>query len=210
MSPDGSTKPLPEEKLLKLIREKAARPASSTPAAIGAGGGAGFSASDAMSAAPRLHWPTLVAGGFGAILLIEAVYLVIQLARPLPTVQAVMPDGWPSVESGGGKAAALEVPSLAQSASPTLFVSPVPDPLATPSPAQRRGPSDAVKLLSSRLTLMGIVADASPQAIIEDAQTKKTYFVTAGQAIVEGAVVDQVLDNRVILELDGEKLELTL
>ena len=211
MSPDGSTKPLPEEKLLKLIREKAARPASSTPAAAGAGGGGGFSAGNAVGGAPGLHWPALAAGGFGAILLIEAVYLAVQLARPLPTVLAVVPARGLDTEPGAGQAAALEVPSLAQSAAPTLFVSPVPDPLTTLAPAtQRRGPSDAVKLLSARLTLMGIMAGASPQAIIEDSQTKKTYFVTAGQAVVEGAVVDQVLDSRVILDVDGEKIELTL
>ena len=57
---------------------------------------------------------------------------------------------------------------------------------------------------------MGIVAGEPAQAIIEDTQTNKTYFVTAGQAVVEGAVLDKVLDNRVILDLDGEKIELSL
>ena len=57
---------------------------------------------------------------------------------------------------------------------------------------------------------MGIVAGDSPQAIIEDSETKKTFFVTAGQMVVDGAVVEQVLDHRVVLTVAGEKIELSL
>lgn len=57
---------------------------------------------------------------------------------------------------------------------------------------------------------MGIVSGNPGQAIIEDSQTKKTHFVTVGQVVVEGAVVEQVLDHHVILDLDGEKIDLTL
>ena len=34
--------------------------------------------------------------------------------------------------------------------------------------------------------------------------------MTAGQTVVEGAVVEQVLENHVVLDLAGEKIELTL
>ena len=57
---------------------------------------------------------------------------------------------------------------------------------------------------------MGIVSGDPGEAVIEDAETKKTYFVTTGQAVVEGATLERVLDNRVILDLGGEKIELTL
>jgi len=60
------------------------------------------------------------------------------------------------------------------------------------------------------LTLMGIVSGNPAQAIIEDAETKKTYFVTPGQMVVDGAVLERVLDNRVVLDLNGEKIDLTL
>ena len=46
--------------------------------------------------------------------------------------------------------------------------------------------------------------------IIEDSETKKTFFVTAGQMVIEDAVVEQVLDSRVILTVAGEKIELSL
>ena len=213
MSPDGSTKPLPEEKLLKLIREKAARPESQPPVPAGAAAGVGFSLSEAAGRAPEVRWPVLAAGGLGAVLLLELAYLAIQLIRPVPTVPVVIPESQAAAQAGEGGSTPLDVPSLAQSASPTLFVSPVSDSLGTPSPqtqSPRRGPSETAKLLASRLTLMGIVAGQSPQAIIEDAQTKKSYFVTVGQPVAEGAMVDQILDNRVILDLEGEKIELTL
>ena len=70
--------------------------------------------------------------------------------------------------------------------------------------------SVAAKELAARLNLMGIVAGDQPQAIIEDSQTHKTYFVISGQAVSEGAVVEKVLENRVILSIDGETIELTL
>ena len=64
--------------------------------------------------------------------------------------------------------------------------------------------------MAARLTLMGIMAGNPGQAIIEDSQTKKTYFVTVGQGVVEGAVVEKILDNRIQLDLAGEKIELSL
>ena len=57
---------------------------------------------------------------------------------------------------------------------------------------------------------MGIMAGNPGQAIIEDTQTKKSYFVSPGQPVVDGAMLDQVLDNRVILDFEGEKIELSL
>ena len=98
-----------------------------------------------------------------------------------------------------------DMPSLTASAARALFA-----PSAFTADASHAPPSVSAKLLASRLTLMGIVSGNPAQAIIEDSQTQKTYFVTTGQAVVEGAVLEQVLDNRVVLDLGGEKIELTL
>ena len=212
MSPDGSTKPLPEEKLLKLIRDKG--PRAVTVATVGQAGGVGPSiaaTSDAGRGVSSLRWPQLAAGGLGVLLFIEAVCLILQLARPLPTVHMPVIADQSAPEPSASVTTTPAMPSLAQSASPMLFTSPAAS-LGTPTTGSRPhgAPSASAKLLASRLTLMGIVAGEPAQAIIEDSQTKKTYFVTAGQAVVEGAVVEQVLDNRVILDLEGEKIELTL
>ena len=212
MSPDGSTKPLPEEKLLKLIRDKG--PRTATVATAGQASSAGLSvtaASDAGRGVSHLRWPKLAATGLGLVLLIEGVYLIIQLVRPVQTVHMPVIADQASPEPSAAATTPPEVPSLAQSASPTLFTSPAASPSAPTTGSRPHGaPSASAKLLASRLTLMGIVAGEPAQAIIEDSQTKKTYFVTAGQVVVEGAVVEQVLDNRVILDLDGEKIDLTL
>jgi hypothetical protein len=101
------------------------------------------------------------------------------------------------------------IPSLAQSASRPLFTA-SPDVSEATSAGPRPAPSGSAALLASRLILLGIIAGNPGQAIIEDSQTKKTYFVSPGQAVVGGAVVDQVQDNRVILDVQGEKIELTM
>ncbi|MFA5115748.1 MAG: type II secretion system protein N [Candidatus Omnitrophota bacterium] len=59
------------------------------------------------------------------------------------------------------------------------------------------------------LTLNGIIAGDNPQAIIEDTKNKKSYFLNKGQSINRMTVKD-ILQDRVILEVDGETLELTL
>lgn len=212
MSPDGSTKPPPEEKLLKLIRGKALRggtepvqgssPSSET-VSIPLAGLAG-------TGARRWRWPLLVAVGLGVVLMLEIGVLVAQMTRPLPTVQAPSPPP-ASVRPAAPDAdrAGEELPSLAASVSRPLFTSVTDEAQSAQQPAQV-GPSQAATELAARLTLMGIVSGEQAQAIIEDTRTKKTYFAQVGQAVVEGAVLEQVLDNRVILNFKGEQIELTL
>ena len=57
---------------------------------------------------------------------------------------------------------------------------------------------------------MGIVAGNPSQAILEDSKTGKTYFVSVGQSAVDGAVLEEVRDNRVVLSVGGERFELGL
>ena len=208
MSPDGSTKPLPEEKLLRLIRGKDARttveppvlpPAASAVAAQGAGFG---------SRARAMPWPRMAILGLSAALCVEVVSLLIEVLRPLPAVRvpAVVSPIPPAATAGAGPTPAPEIPSLAASLTHPVFT---PGSAAQSSTA-KPGMSGSAKQLASRLSLMGIVSGDPGEAVIEDSATKKTYFVTAGQAVVDGATLERVLDHRVILDLDGEKIELTL
>ncbi len=211
MSPDGSTNPPPpEEKLLKLIRQKGAQ--SSTAALSRADSASSVTVIIDRSARQRpWPWVRLAVGGLGTVLVAEIVWLAIQVTRP--TAPITFPNPPPSLQREPPRQVESpkdDLPSLEASASGPLFAAP-PVVAASPKlPTPRPGPSNAAKQLASRLTLMGIVSGNPPQAIIEDSQTKKTYFVTTGQAVVEGALLDQVLDNRIILDLDGEKIELTL
>lgn len=211
MSPDGPSKPLPEEKLLRLIRGKEPR-LSTAPAAPAAGRGAAATLGGMVGVKIRvqdLPWITLAVGVLASILVVELIALAMQVVRPLPAITTPAVPTAATGEPATGEALLPGLPSLAESASQMVFASPATasPPSATPI---RPGPSQTGKLLASRLTLMGIVSGDPAQAIIEDAETKKTYFVSAGQAVAEGATLEQVLDNRVILDLNGEKIELSL
>jgi len=213
MSPDGSTKPLPEEKLLGLIRGKGVK------APLGAATAEATPASHAMApkapvrdmAAPlqQLQWPKIAIGFLGIMLAVQAVALVIVAIHPVPTVMIPMLSAHPARDTANTSEPLQGLPSLAASASRTLFAVPV-TATAPPAPKGRGAPSGLAKLLAARLTLMGIVSGEPAQAIIEDTQTKRSYFVTTGQVVVEGAVLKKILDNRVVLDLDGEEIELTL
>lgn len=202
-------KPLPEEKLLRLIRGKArASPAAAIAQAAGAS--VNVVALPLARAHTRLRFGTrLLIIGLGGLLLMEFVLLIVQALRPPPTVTMLEPPHVPGELAADGEAPLPLMPSLAQSVSRPLFSPPADVPGSSAS-GPRPAPSGSATRLASRLTLLGVIAGNPAQAIIEDSQTKKTYFVSPGQVLVEGAVVDQIVDNRVILDLQGEKIELAL
>ena len=151
----------------------------------------------------------LVMGGLGGVAVVEVIALLSQAARPLPTVD--VPLIQPAPEPRAAAADPLqEMPSIAESLGRPLFASPID---YAPNPASqnsRAALSDAAKQLAGRLTLMGIVAGDPAQAIIQDSQGGKTYFVTVGQPLAEGAVLERVLENRVVLSIGSEQIELSL
>ena len=215
MSPDGSTKPSPEERLLRLIRGKGpAVPGAAPPARHSAAGSSPGATGGSGTAvvARHLQWPTIAAIGLGGVLVAEVGYLAIQLMRPLPPIVVPAAPEIPAAAPTNEAPSPVDVPPLPGSVSRPLFVSSLAStastaPVASP---QSSAPSAKANSLVTRLTLMGIVAGDPAQVVIEDTETKKTYFVTVGQAVAEGAVLEQVLDNRVILNLNGEKIPLSL
>lgn len=60
---------------------------------------------------------------------------------------------------------------------------------------------------AANLRLAGIIVDKQPQAIIEDIKLKKTYFLYKGDYLGEIKVED-ILESKVILSYNDEKLEL--
>ena len=120
---------------------------------------------------------------------------VIEKATPLP----------PTPE------AAEPLPSLASAAAGPLFgVEQTTSAVSSNVKPAAAGPSEDLKKFSGRLSLLGVVAGPPGEAIIEDALTKKTYSVTVGQQVVDGIVLEEVRENRAILSLNGEKIELSL
>ena len=209
MSPDGSTKPPPEETLLRLIRGKGPRADAPDPAVV-VGTLASAVASVGLAGRARsIPWPRVAIGCLSLGVLIEIVSLLVEVMRPLPAVHVPVVTPPPAPPSASAAAPASAIPSLEASLSHPIFTPSVAAGPAVP-PTARTGPSGSAKQLASRLTLTGIVSGAPGEAVIEDSETKKTYFVTTGQVVVEGATLERVLDNRVILDLDGEKIELSL
>lgn len=206
MSPSGSGKqPTPEERLLKLIRAQQAPPAKSSA-------NAPSSLTGKVKAAPKrvevasspFSGKTIAIWALSFLLLAEIGYLIYEVQKPLPVVDAQVPP--PKYVSEKD----LDLPqpplSLAQSTQGELFVPPV---IVAAKP-ERQGPSEAIKDLSARLTLMGVIEGDPPQAIIEDSATQKTHFSMQGQMVVEGAYLVEVKSNAAVLELDGEKIFLNL
>lgn len=213
MSPNGPMSlPPPEEKLLRLIRKKEPQP-SIAPSRPDAGSGRDEAARVGPMGQGRtlprgITWVRCAVGGLSLVLAVEVIWLIILATRSLPAV--AMPTVGAASQAGAAPAPApsQEIPSLAASAARPLFTSPAPSNAL--SIGVRPAQSASGKVLASRLALMGIVSGNPAQAIIEDAQTKKTYLVTPGQMVVDGAVLEEVLDNYVILDLNGEKINLTL
>ena len=73
----------------------------------------------------------------------------------------------------------------------------------TPAP-NLPNPMELVKNLS----LVGIVVDRDPMAIIEDQQSKETLFLHLGGQINE-AIVEKIEKGKVILNFHGQRVELT-
>lgn len=57
--------------------------------------------------------------------------------------------------------------------------------------------------------LLGIVSGTTPQAIVEDKEGQKTYFLTEGEALGEMRI-EQILEEKVTMSYEGELYELVL
>lgn len=219
----------PEEKLLRLIRGKQKTPASGSqpgppPGASGVGG------QSRVGWKLPAWWLTAINIGLGCLVVGEVTALLRLAMKPTPMVTAQIPQPQtatsqagqpqpassvppepitPSADSAKGKTAVADsIPSLASAASRPMFQTPSSQ---SPTPRQTTpAPSAQAKTLAARLSLIGIVAGNPAQAIIEDSQTKKTHFVTVGQGVIEGLIVEDVREDRVVLDLNGEKIELSL
>lgn len=61
--------------------------------------------------------------------------------------------------------------------------------------------------LSSELRLVGILLSPEPQAMVEDRRTNETFFLKEGD-IVNKLEIQEILSDRVILNYQGESIEL--
>ncbi len=204
MSGGGKTTP-PEEKLLKLIRGKP----QGAQAAASADRPAGAGAAGLLEGGLPVRLPSWLVASLNAVLLCvlaaELAALAFVLLMPESTSTS-MPVSKPANAVGP----AIDTPPVLSTAvARPLFELPEFRP-AAPQEAAPKGPSVAAKDLGVRLNLIGVVAGPAPQAIIEDKQAQKTFFLGVGQSTPDGAVLEEVHENRIILNLHGERIELSL
>ena len=62
---------------------------------------------------------------------------------------------------------------------------------------------------AGNIGLVGIIAGDNPQAVIEDKKSQKTYYMTKGESF-NGFIVEEITQNRVILDYQGKKIALSL
>jgi type II secretory pathway component PulC len=79
--------------------------------------------------------------------------------------------------------------------------------VSSPEPEVQQDNVIASADLIRQLNLIGIIAGDSPQAVIEDKTTQKTYYLNRGQSFGEFQV-EQITDGKVILNSKGKKFEL--
>jgi hypothetical protein len=224
MSQSGFRNPSPEEKLLRIIRSKG--DPSGPSATVASESGAAMQKKDSMPF-PTKNYIASDAKFFSFIpaRLLEAlnIFLIVMacigifsilflIYKPLPQANTETASVRPAIFSEAVSQAKSEdkeedpMPQLSASASGGLFgpYSRNNDSLA------RSGMSQESRDISSRLNLLGVVAGEKSQAIIEDSKTSKTYFLSVGQALPDGWVVEEISKDRVRLDFNGEKIELSL
>ncbi len=79
------------------------------------------------------------------------------------------------------------------------------------SPLQKKEGGEAAQApdITRNFKLVGIVLEPHmPEAIIEDVESKRTLFLHKGDKI-NSAVVEEILEGKVILTIDDQKIELT-
>ena len=145
-----------------------------------------------------------------AVLAILALYFMIDLifVRPYKNVQLIVSQegtnkNVKNLNLGTNKIAAVKDYSSYSGAMPgkTVFG----QSQGGPANPEDVGPGD----MSEQLGLVGIIAGDNPQAIIEDKKAQKTYYLNKGQSF-NGYVVEDILEDKVVLDYEGKKISLFL
>lgn len=80
---------------------------------------------------------------------------------------------------------------------------------STQMESQSSGIESSAELSGGNLGLVGIIPGDSPQAIVEDKKSQKTYYLAKGQSI-NGITVEEISENKVVLEYRDKKMTLFL
>ena len=182
----------PEEKLLHLIR--------------------GQKTGDAQK--PAMHpgqWlrrhftASLLRNCSAGLFLLSLVYLAYVLVYPYTNAGKIKLP-----EQGKQKKSLSSVSPLPEETRPLEFYTQAlkEDRLFGSMPAgQAQLPAAATAEALKDISLVGIVSGEPGQAVIEDKQAQRTYYVTKGQSVAEYQVED-IQEGKIILNRNGQKYEL--
>jgi type II secretory pathway component PulC len=189
----------PEEKLLKLIRGQKKQTAA-------------FSARDTypLPKQTAVSFFTYIRIILVLGLITAAVYLAASLLYPLFSIYAAKGssqarsdlDVAPVVQTQDAKPYAYYLDAVKKR---KVFNVPAVTSLQ-PLVVASEGPGSNV---TKDLSLVGIIAGAVPQAIIEDKKSKKTYYVNTGQYIGE-IQIDDIQEGKIVINHNGSRFEMYL
>jgi hypothetical protein len=187
---------LPEEKLLRLIKNKA-------PASQGAAATESKAKIPIRNLMPK-HLPYFNTRKILlAIFILSCIYLAASLAYPLFGFKKITAINEIPEKTGEKQEAKKDLKPLEYYSQP-LAGSSMFNNAGTSQPAIAAN----VDLLKD-ITLVGIITGANPQAVIEDKKSLKNYYVTKGQFIGQMQVED-IQEGKIIINYKGQKYELYL
>jgi len=149
----------------------------------------------------------LVNGLLAALLAALVIFLAADFIASRPDLKKIYPkvsDLAASIPLNKGSISLLEPVSNYITASKKRDIF---NPLPVTLPEKlKENPSLLIDLIKD-LRLVGIYWSEDPEAMIENAKEKKTYFLKIGQ-IIKGVKIKAILKDRVILEYNNEETEL--
>lgn len=198
----------PEEKLLRLIREeKKTTPAIPLPHLSGS---EPKSIVKQNNFAPllRINWNySFINKLIPKIFIASCIYLLITFIYPHLALKKI---NLPPAESGKTNGPALPQKEkikpfefYSQAAGQRqIFEAATAQEIIVPA---IKGEAESIKDIS----LVGVISDENPQAIIEDKKTQKTYTVSKGQSVGDFQIED-IQEGKVILNSKGRRYEINI
>lgn len=205
----------PEEKLLKLIRNPRKQVAANRSEAVSTGqsktaviqSGPDYAGKPFYSLAGAYFAPANLLKILMAILVVSCLYLGACFLYPLFAVKKIK---LPVISVDKTK---QQIPVAVDATKPyefyadeirkrTIFTNTA---AGSAKVSAVSGEAQSIKDIS----LLGIISEPNPQAIVEDKKTQKTYYVTKGQFIGEFEVED-IQEGKIILNSKGKRYELNI
>jgi hypothetical protein len=190
----------PEERLLKLIRKEKKSKAEPSPLSSG-------QERVAHSAAPRLFTMRQLYRGMVVAAAASFLYLIAVFVYPWVGLKEIR---LPAVTEQEHRDAAIQAavePKPYEFYQKELGQKNIFKTQVAEGETSAAIPTDIN--LTKEINLVGIISGDNPQAIIEDRQTQKTYYVAKGQFIGDYKVAD-IQEGKIILEFQGKRYELNM